>query len=100
MYVMPARWGFEGSVAFERAAIRNDPAWLIDLSNPSLNSPTDFIKGGKFECAIAQMASEKMSGGWGFTNYDLNWLPPSVLFGMTFGIFLLLLLLLKGRDPV
>jgi ABC transport system ATP-binding/permease protein len=100
MYVMPARWGFEGSVAFERAAIRNDPAWLIDLSNPSLNSPADFIKGGKFECAIAQMASEKMSGGWGFTNYDLNWLPPSVLFGMTFGIFLILLVLLKSRDPV
>src|SRR5207248_11193772 len=31
MYIMPARWGFEGSIAQERAAIASSPAWLIDL---------------------------------------------------------------------
>src|ERR1051326_4685305 len=41
MYVMPARWGFEGSIAQERAAIADSPAWLIDLHQPTLNSPPD-----------------------------------------------------------
>jgi ABC transport system ATP-binding/permease protein len=100
MYVMPARWGFEGSVAFERQAVSADPAWLIDLSNPTLNSPSDFIRAGKFQCAIAQMASERLSGGWGFANYDMYWLPPTVLFGMTFVIMVLLLIILRRRDPV
>src|SRR4030095_12497353 len=37
MYVMPARWGFEGSIAHERLAIAKEPAWFINLQNPSLN---------------------------------------------------------------
>ena len=67
MYVMPARWGFEGSIAFERMAVSKSPAWLIDLSNPAMNSSADFIKDGKFNCAMAQMQSDSIAGAWGFT---------------------------------
>ncbi len=31
MYVMPARWGFEGAIAHERLAIAGQSAWIIDL---------------------------------------------------------------------
>jgi hypothetical protein len=69
MYVMPARWGFEGSIAFERMAVSKSPAWLIDLSNPAMNSSADFIKDGKFNCAMAQMQSDTIAGAWGFTEW-------------------------------
>ena len=62
MYVMPARWGFEGSIAQERAAIANDPAWLIDLQQPGLNSPPDFVVDGHFQCAIARSAATTSRG--------------------------------------
>jgi ABC transport system ATP-binding/permease protein len=100
MYVMPARWGFEGSIAYERSAVKADPAWLIDLQNPGLSSAPDFIKGGKFECATAQMASEGLSGGWGFSTYSMQWLPPTVLFSMTFVMMIVLLIMLRRRDTV
>ncbi|MFO0675439.1 MAG: ABC transporter permease [Polyangiaceae bacterium] len=100
MLVMPARWGFQGAIAHERMAIENQPAWLIDLKQPSLTSPVDFIANGKFRCAIAQMASDTMPGAWGFANWNDTWLPGAVLGGMTFLIMLVLLVVLKRRDPV
>jgi ABC transport system ATP-binding/permease protein len=100
MYFMPARWGFEGAIAYERAAVKADPAWLIDLNNPGLTSAPDFIKGGKFECAIAQVSSETLAGGWGFTMYSQQWLPPTALFSMTFLMMIVLLIMLRRRDPV
>jgi ABC transport system ATP-binding/permease protein len=100
MYVMPARWGFEGSIAYERIAIAKDPAWYISLNNPTLNSPADFVKDGYFQCATAQMASERLAGGWGFAHYADAWLPFAVLLGMSFVIMMILLLVLKKRDPV
>lgn len=100
MYVMPARWGFEGSIAHERLAIAKDPAWFIDLQNAQLNSPPDYVFGGHFQCAVAQMGSESLKGAWGFSMYDQFWLPITVLMGMTFGMLVLLLVLLKRRDPV
>jgi hypothetical protein len=100
MYVMPARWGFEGSIAWERLAIAKDPAWFINLQNPGINSPPDYVLGGYFECAIAQIGSDSLKGAWGFTMFDQPWLPLAVLFGMTIAMLILLLILLKGRDPV
>jgi ABC-type multidrug transport system permease subunit len=100
MYVMPARWGFEGSIAHERLAIARDPAWFINLQNASLNSPPDYVFGGHFQCAVAQMGSDSLKGAWGFTDYQLHWLPISVLYGMTFVMLIFLLILLKRRDPV
>jgi ABC-type multidrug transport system ATPase subunit/pSer/pThr/pTyr-binding forkhead associated (FHA) protein len=100
MYVMPARWGFEGSISFEREALRSAPAWFIDLQQPGLNSPPDFIRDGHFECAVAQVASDKIAGAWGFTHWDQWYLPLGVLYGMTFLMLVVLLILLKRRDPV
>jgi ABC-type multidrug transport system ATPase subunit/pSer/pThr/pTyr-binding forkhead associated (FHA) protein len=100
MYVMPARWGFEGSIAQERIAIESTPAWLIDLHNATLDSPPDFLVGGKFRCAVAQMASDTISGAWGFVEWDQWWMPMAVLYGMTLVMMVLLTVLLKRRDPV
>lgn len=100
MYVMPARWGFEGSIVHEREAIQNDPAWYVDLHKPGLASAPDFVENGHFKCAIAQMASDTLAGGWGFVNYSDLWLPFVVLYGMTALMLGALLILLKRRDPV
>ncbi len=100
MYVTPARWGFEGSIAHERLAIERDPAWFIDLQNPTLNSPPDYVFGGHFQCAVAQMGSDAFKGAWGFVNYEQHWLPIAVLYGMTVFMLIVLLVLLKRRDPV
>ena len=100
MYVMPARWGFEGSIAQERLAIRNDPAWLIDLHQPTLNSAPDFIKNGHFQCAVAQIQADNLPGAWGFENWDLTGMPCGVLMLLTFAMLITLFVLLKRRDPV
>ena len=100
MYVMPARWGFEGSIAHERLAIKSEPAWLINLQNPTLNSPPDYVFNGHFQCALAQMGSDTLKGAWGFTEFESHWLPITVLMGMTVLMLLVLLIMLKRRDPV
>jgi ABC-type multidrug transport system ATPase subunit/pSer/pThr/pTyr-binding forkhead associated (FHA) protein len=100
MYLMPSRWGFEGAIVHERAAIAPLPAWNIDLHKPDLTSLPDFLQGGHFQCAIAQVASDAIAGAWGFTEYGTMWLPAAMLFGMTFAMFVILLVALKHRDPV
>jgi ABC transport system ATP-binding/permease protein len=98
MYVMPARWGFQGVVAQERLAIASDPAWIIDIKKPDTTSIENFLTAGKFRCAEAQIASTDFNGAWGFTDYQAFWLPPSVLFGMLVVVLLGILLILKRRD--
>jgi hypothetical protein len=100
MYLMPSRWGFEGAIANERLAIAASPAWNIDLHKPTLTSLPDFVVSGKFQCAIAQVASDTLSGAWGFSEYSALWMAPAVLFGMTFALLAVLLVALKRRDPV
>jgi hypothetical protein len=97
---IPARWGFEINIAQERSALASDPAWNIDLKSPNTNNSEDYIKDGKFQCAIAQVESDKLSGAWGFTTYEQTWLPFAVLGGMVAALMLVLLVLLKRRDPV
>ncbi|HEY4102340.1 MAG TPA: FHA domain-containing protein, partial [Polyangiaceae bacterium] len=62
MYVMPARWGFQGVIAQERLAIMSNPAWVIDIKKPDLTSAADFITAGHFRCAEAQIASADFMG--------------------------------------
>jgi hypothetical protein len=100
MYAMPSRWGFEGAIANERLAIAGLPAWNIDLHKPELTSVPDFIQGGHFQCAVAQVASDSITGAWGFAEWDVLWMPATVLFGMTFAMLAILLVALKRRDPV
>jgi ABC-type multidrug transport system ATPase subunit/pSer/pThr/pTyr-binding forkhead associated (FHA) protein len=100
MMIMPARWGFEGSVVYERQAIATDPAWLIDLHKPGLASAPDFIQDGHFQCALAQVASSDLPGAWGFGEYDQVWLPLVILSGMSIFMLIFLMILLRRRDPV
>jgi ABC-type multidrug transport system ATPase subunit/pSer/pThr/pTyr-binding forkhead associated (FHA) protein len=100
MLLMPARWGFQGVVAQERIAVANDSPWLLNLNRPDLTSPENFVVAGKFRCAEAQIASADFSGAWGFTNYQLAWLPPAVLLGMTLIALIAILIILKRRDAI
>jgi ABC-type multidrug transport system ATPase subunit/pSer/pThr/pTyr-binding forkhead associated (FHA) protein len=100
MYVMPARWGFQGVIAQERIAITGAPAWIIDIKKPDLTSAENFLTAGKFRCAEAQIASPDFNGAWGFVDYKLFWLPPAVLGGMMFGLLVLILIILKRRDSI
>ena len=100
MYVMPARWGFEGAIAQERALIRDSAAWVIDLKQPGLSSAGDFIQNGRFHCATAQIESSTLSGAWGFIEWNQPWVPLVILYGMTGVMLIVLLVLLKRRDPV
>lgn len=100
MYLIPARWGFQGVVAQERIAITEAAPWVLDLNRPTVNSSPDFVYAGKFKCASAQIASDSFNGAWGFTDYNLAWMPPAVLAAMTVVSLVGILILLKGRDPV
>ena len=100
MYLMPSRWGFEGAIASERVAIAGAAAWNIDLHKPDLTSLPDFVQGGIFKCAIAQVASSSLDGAWGFSEWNVPWMPAAVLFGTTFAMFVVLLVALKRQDPV
>jgi ABC-type multidrug transport system ATPase subunit/pSer/pThr/pTyr-binding forkhead associated (FHA) protein len=100
MLLMPARWGFQGVVAQERLAVRNDAAWLIDVGKPDLQSPENFVFGGKFHCAEAQIASVDFNGAWGFSNYAEWWVPIGVLGGILLLTLLFILGLLKRRDSI
>jgi hypothetical protein len=100
MFAIPARWGFQGVVAQERRAIADDAAWIIDLKKPDLSSASDFILAGKFRCAEAQIASDTFIGAWGFTNYDVAWMPPVVLAAMMLVLLASIIVFLKARDPV
>jgi hypothetical protein len=100
MYVMPSRWGFEGAIASERMAIAGDIAWNIDLHKPDMTSAPDFIQNGKFQCAIAQVASDQLAGAWGFVEWDQLWVPTAALFASTLLMIIVLLIALKRRDPV
>jgi hypothetical protein len=100
MLIMPARWGFEGLVAQERLAVKADPAWVVDLNRPSLNSLENFISGGKFYCSEAQIASDSLNGAWGFTHYEQAWLPIAVLGAMMLSVLALTLVILRRRDSI
>jgi ABC-type multidrug transport system ATPase subunit len=100
MYGVPARWGFQGAVSQERITVADDAAWIMNLGNPGLNSPNDFVTAGRFYCAKAQLASEDFNGAWGFSQYESPWLPFAILGSLTALLLGLLLILLRRRDPV
>jgi hypothetical protein len=100
MYIMPARWGFEGAIAQERAAIANSTPWVIDLHQPTLNSAADFVTDGKFYCATAQIGSDSLAGAWGFVEWNVPWIPIAALYTMAVLMLAVLLATLKRRDPV
>lgn len=94
MLAMPSRWGFEGVIRPERLAVARAEGWNIPLLDAS-DSPPDFVTGQKFECALAQMQSNDLTGAWGFGTEA--WLPPAVLAAMSLGLLLAVVRLL-GRQ--
>jgi len=98
MQGIPARWGFEGAIVPNRLALATDEAWLIDVGQQ--RARPEFIEGTKFKCALAQVASDNLTGAWSFTTYDQRWLPYAVLGGMTVALVAIVCVLLKRRDPV
>jgi len=100
MMLMPARWGFEGVVAQERVAIAGEPAWITTVGEPGMQSAENFITGGKFECALAQVASTDLNGAWGFVTYAQLWVPFAVLGGMLLAQLVAILIILRNRDSV
>jgi ABC transport system ATP-binding/permease protein len=80
--------------------ISADPAWVIDLKNPTLTVAEDFIKNGRFRCATAQIASETFNGAWGFSNFEYIYIPYLMLGGMTLAALVIMLIVLKRRDSV
>jgi len=99
MYIIPARWGFEAAIVPQREAVKGDKAWILDLGDKDLTSANDFIFGGEFECATAQMASDSLTGAWGFVTHDTPYIPYALMGGMTFLLFIVILALLRRRDP-
>jgi hypothetical protein len=100
MMLMPARWGFQGVVAQERMAVAPNAAWVLDLKRPDLNAADQFVVGGKFHCAEAQLAGTDFNGAWGFVDYQKIWLPPAVLAAMMLVTFVAILVILKRRDSI
>ena len=70
MYVMPARWGFEGAIAQERAAHRRTIRRGSSTCTAEPESAADFVVNGHFQCAIAQIGSDTITGAWGFTEWN------------------------------
>jgi hypothetical protein len=95
MMTMPSRWGFEGMIRSERVAVSGLEGWKIPLADV-IDSPPDYIAGGVFECALAQMESSQLSGGWGF--HSPQWLPSAVLAGLTLVILTFVVLFLGRKD--
>jgi hypothetical protein len=65
-----------------------------------LTSVENFITAGRFRCAEAQIASSDFMGAWGFSNYNLPWLPPAVLSVMMLITLIAILVILKRRDSI
>ncbi len=100
MYFMPARWGFQGMVGQERMAIATDPAWILDLQRPKLDSIENFISAGKFHCAEAQIASDTLSGAWGFVHFQSPSLPLAVLSAIMVATLGAIAWVLRRRDRI
>jgi hypothetical protein len=77
-----------------------DPAWVMAVGKAAPNGAENFITGGKFQYALAQVASKEIYGAFGFVSDDQVWLPFAVLGGMLIVQFFAILILLKRRDSV
>ena len=46
------------------------------------------------------MGSGNLAGAWNFGQYADTWLPLVILFGMTLFMLLVMMIVLRRRDPV
>ncbi len=119
MLVVPARWGFEGSIAAERVINATQKEWLFNLPKGKEALPAEimdklFLKeiGDhlQFNCPRAYIGAVQgpntvgsqfpFDGAWGFTNWQQTWLPFAVLGGMTLVTLIIMMSVLRSKDPV
>jgi hypothetical protein len=96
MLAIPARWGFEGVVRQERAAVAGAPAWNVALPGAP-ESPPDYLSRESFQCATAQLESTELVGAWGFGTGHGAALPSAVLALMTVALLGAVVLVLRRR---
>jgi hypothetical protein len=95
MALMPSRWGFEGLIGSDRAAIA--PHWKVKAcvkSGPG-------IVNGMFDCAREEIANTTAgAGGLGFVTHNMPIVALGVLWGATFAALVAVMVLLRRRDSV
>jgi ABC transport system ATP-binding/permease protein len=95
MWIVPSRWSFQTMIALERWTLQDD--WMIK----TCAKKADGVSGGKFDCAIQEIANAEIGdGGLGFEYWYLFPIPFIVMWGMTFFFLITVAILLKRRDPV
>ena len=119
MLGIPARWGFEGGIAPERMINATQKEWMFNLPKGKEALPPDilerlFLKDAGdhlvFNCPKAYMGAVQGSnsvgsvfpfeGAWGFTEWQLAWLPYVVLGGSTLVTLVVMMMILRRKDPV
>jgi len=119
MLGVPARWGFEGAIAPERVLNSVEKEWLFNLPKGKEALPPDimdrlFLKEVgdhlQFNCPKAYMGAVQgtnsvgpqfpFEGAWGFVEWQSQWLPFAVLGGMTLVTLIIMMMVLRRKDPV
>jgi ABC-type multidrug transport system ATPase subunit/pSer/pThr/pTyr-binding forkhead associated (FHA) protein len=119
MLAIPARWGFEGSIAPERFLNLGQKEWLFNLPKGKEALPPDvmerlFLRDAgdhlTFVCPKAYMGATQavnsvggqfpFDGAWGFSMWQQMWLPFAVLGGMTVVTLAIMMIVLRRKDPV
>ena len=77
MYMHAGALGLRGRHrAASGMAIADRRAWNIDLAQAGPHERAGLHRRtGKFQCAIAQVASDTLTGAWGFTEWDHSGFP-------------------------
>ncbi len=122
MWAVPARWGFEGSITPERLLNASESGWLFtlpkskELADPNAAALLEqlFLKDNgdklQFVCAKAEIAAKQgansvngnfpFEGAWGFTEFSQQWIPFAVLGTMTQFTLIMMMIILRRKDPV
>ncbi|MBI2389209.1 MAG: FHA domain-containing protein [Deltaproteobacteria bacterium] len=119
MMAIPARWGFEGAIAPERVINATEKGWLFNLPKGKEALPPDimdrlFLKDVgdhlQFACPKAYMGATQgpnsvggqfpFEGAWGFVEWQQQWMPYAVLGGMTLITLVIMMMILRKKDPV
>ncbi|MGZ3456427.1 MAG: ABC transporter permease, partial [Polyangiales bacterium] len=119
MMAIPARWGFEGAIAPERMINATQKEWLFNLPKGKEAIPGDimerlFLKDAgdhlQFVCPKAYMGATQAAnsvgsnfpfdGAWGMPEWTQIWLPYAVLGGMTIVTLVIMMIILRRKDPV
>ncbi|GAC1580648.1 MAG: hypothetical protein NVS3B20_11470 [Polyangiales bacterium] len=120
MMGVPARWGFEGAITPERFINADQKEWLFSLPKAKEAIPSNimdqlFLRDNgdtlQFVCAKAEVGARQgantvpgggfpFEGAWGFSEWQQVWVPYAVLGGMTLVTLVVMMIILRKKDPV